>query len=129
MRVRLLSSAPIPRRGMRKSGPYKGRQAEYDEARRLRLEKGWGYRTIAKAVGVNWMTVDDWVKDIPADPVLAHANATERRKMPTADITSKSSRRMRLTKERGLRCQSCGLTEWMGDPIMLEVHHVDGDST
>lgn len=26
-------------------------------------------------------------------------------------------------------CESCGLTEWMGQPIPLEVHHKDGDRT
>lgn len=25
------------------------------------------------------------------------------------------------------QCESCGLTEWLGNPIPLEVHHKDGD--
>lgn len=25
------------------------------------------------------------------------------------------------------KCESCGLTEWMGNPIKLELHHIDGD--
>ena len=29
---------------------------------------------------------------------------------------------------RGHCCENCGLTEWMGKPISLEVHHIDGDS-
>lgn len=28
---------------------------------------------------------------------------------------------------RGRRCENCGLEEWMGSPISLEVHHKDGD--
>lgn len=28
---------------------------------------------------------------------------------------------------RGRKCECCGLTEWMGKPITLEVHHEDGD--
>ena len=28
-------------------------------------------------------------------------------------------------KER--KCECCGNTEWMGHPIMLELHHIDGD--
>lgn len=28
---------------------------------------------------------------------------------------------------RGRKCESCGLEEWLGSPINLEVHHVDGD--
>ena len=30
-------------------------------------------------------------------------------------------------KER--RCECCGNTEWMGKPIALELHHIDGDNT
>ena len=25
------------------------------------------------------------------------------------------------------RCERCGLTEWLGQPIPLELHHIDGD--
>ena len=25
------------------------------------------------------------------------------------------------------RCENCGLTEWLGQPIPLELHHIDGD--
>lgn len=27
---------------------------------------------------------------------------------------------------RGNKCECCGLTEWRGQPIALEVHHIDG---
>lgn len=32
-----------------------------------------------------------------------------------------------LVKLRGRSCENCGLQEWMGHPINLEVHHIDGD--
>ena len=28
---------------------------------------------------------------------------------------------------RGRKCERCGLTEWLGKPINLEIHHIDGD--
>lgn len=28
---------------------------------------------------------------------------------------------------RGQKCECCGTTEWLGNPIKLEVHHLDGD--
>lgn len=28
---------------------------------------------------------------------------------------------------RGYKCEMCGLTHWLGNPIVLEVHHKDGD--
>lgn len=30
---------------------------------------------------------------------------------------------------RGRKCERCGLTEWIGEPIPLETHHKDGDKT
>ncbi len=30
---------------------------------------------------------------------------------------------------RGHKCECCGLTEWLNQPITLEIHHVDGDRT
>lgn len=41
--------------------------------------------------------------------------------------TSTCAKRMLLAK-RGHRCEGCGLTEWLGSLIPLELHHVDGDS-
>lgn len=28
---------------------------------------------------------------------------------------------------RGHKCEKCGGTEWLGEPIPLQVHHIDGD--
>lgn len=28
---------------------------------------------------------------------------------------------------RGHKCENCGITEWLGKPIVLEVHHINGD--
>jgi 5-methylcytosine-specific restriction endonuclease McrA len=27
------------------------------------------------------------------------------------------------------RCERCGLTEWLGEPIPIELHHINGDGT
>lgn len=39
--------------------------------------------------------------------------------------------RGRLIKQRGHRCEGdgCGVTEWRGEPVALEVHHIDGDNS
>ena len=34
-----------------------------------------------------------------------------------------------LIKERGNKCQQCGLEIWYDKPIKLELHHIDGDRT
>ena len=28
---------------------------------------------------------------------------------------------------RGRKCENCGLEEWLGQPINLEIHHIDGN--
>lgn len=37
--------------------------------------------------------------------------------------------RLKLLKEgyKEYRCECCGLTEWLGEPIPLELHHIDGN--
>lgn len=39
--------------------------------------------------------------------------------------------RLKLLREgyKEYRCEKCGLSEWLGQPIALEVHHIDGDRT
>lgn len=32
-----------------------------------------------------------------------------------------------LTLLRGHKCEKCGNSEWLGNPIPLEIHHIDGD--
>ena len=32
-----------------------------------------------------------------------------------------------LKEDRGYRCENCNLAEWMGQPIKLEVDHIDGN--
>lgn len=32
-----------------------------------------------------------------------------------------------LLEERGYVCECCGLSEWMGKQIKLEIHHINGD--
>jgi hypothetical protein len=34
-----------------------------------------------------------------------------------------------LIKLRGRKCECCGNTEWLGNPINLEIHHINGDRT
>lgn len=39
--------------------------------------------------------------------------------------------RQRLIKEgiKEYKCECCGASEWMGNPISLELHHINGDNT
>lgn len=33
-----------------------------------------------------------------------------------------------IAYKRGWKCENCGNTEWMGQKIPLQIHHIDGDS-
>lgn len=37
--------------------------------------------------------------------------------------------KLHLINERGHQCNSCKLSEWMNNPIILELHHKDEDKT
>lgn len=37
--------------------------------------------------------------------------------------------RRHLNEERGSECEMCGISEWMGQPIGLEVDHIDGEKS
>lgn len=42
---------------------------------------------------------------------------------------SGSSTTQALIALKGCKCEKCGITEWLNQPINLEVHHRDGDRT
>lgn len=44
----------------------------------------------------------------------------------TKKKNGKASRKP-LIALRGQKCECCGITEWMGKPINLEIHHINGD--
>lgn len=50
----------------------------------------------------------------------------------TINSTYQSHKLKQRLFESGLKeikCEKCGLTEWMGEPIKLELHHINGDKT
>lgn len=47
----------------------------------------------------------------------------------TFDECGWDSKRKRIIAEQDNKCLSCGLSEWLGNPIVLEVDHINGDNT
>jgi hypothetical protein len=45
------------------------------------------------------------------------------------EYAKSSSIKRNLLREQGNICQQCGRTEWEGEPIPLELDHIDGDRT
>ena len=46
-----------------------------------------------------------------------------------SNYTASRSIRKILIKERGNQCEKCGITNWLGIPLGIEMHHIDGDRT
>lgn len=46
-----------------------------------------------------------------------------------SDFKNNEHIKKHLIKDRGRICESCSNTEWMKNPIPLEIHHIDGDRT
>ena len=46
-----------------------------------------------------------------------------------SNYTRVSHLKPHLISIRGHKCENCGNSEWCGEPIKLEVHHIDGDRT
>lgn len=43
-------------------------------------------------------------------------------------IDKKGPHKKILLKEKGNKCENCGNTEWLGKPISIEMHHINGNS-
>jgi hypothetical protein len=63
-------------------------------------------------------------------PVESKDKMSWNRGIRSADfsLNGKGSHKIVLLQERGYCCESCGLAEWLGDPIPLELEHRDGNN-
>jgi hypothetical protein len=53
--------------------------------------------------------------------------ARERIRAAPWETISWYERKRRLLEELGPKCQGCGNSKWMGMPLVLEMHHIDGN--
>lgn len=44
------------------------------------------------------------------------------------ETLSPARRRKRIAMEQDHKCIRCGLSEWLGEPLVIEVDHIDGDN-
>lgn len=42
-------------------------------------------------------------------------------------LLNSGSLRKHLLRDRGVKCEKCGITDWQGQSITLEMDHIDGD--
>lgn len=96
-------------------------------------EAGGNYATIKKKIiefqiDISHFTGKGWNKNLKFKPKISK---------PTSELLIFNSNyqshklRKRLLKEKYFeyKCYNCNLTEWMGQPITLELEHIDGNHT
>ena len=104
--------------------PISERSDLYEQARTLRWT-GLSYAKIASKLGLGFDAVVDHVNDIPVD---ARSN-NGRRVTDSSMLKSKRAVRDYILRTREYKCETCGIVEWQGTALRLEVHHVDGNSS
>lgn len=81
--------------------------------------------------GGSFRTVKGWVLKLKLD--TSHMSGqTWNKNMQFKKLTAytrNDMRRKHLLRLRGHQCENCQLTEWLGKPIAIECHHIDGDNT
>ncbi len=113
-----------------KRGPYKVDQQLFNLALELRAQ-GYGYRTIADKLKMKWGTIRNWLINIPVDPKEAwlKSNKKHHKIYRFENLKTNAARRERLIQELGHQCSGCSNTEWLGEPIPIELDHINGDRT
>ena len=104
---------------------------EYDKdvhalCRELR-RGGRSFGVIATLMGIPYTTVRNWVGHIMPSSGIFKVLPIPKRRKTFEDSKGKLSRKRCLIEDRGHRCEVCGLKEWLGKPIPLEMHHKDGN--
>lgn len=54
-------------------------------------------------------------------------NAKERLLLCSTEELGHDSRKKKVFLEQGEKCNKCGLTDWLGNPITFELEHIDGN--
>ena len=65
--------------------------------------------------------------DLP-DDIKIRMNWNKEKYNADFSYNGKGSHKKVLIKERGYKCESCNLSEWLSEPIPLELEHKDGDN-
>lgn len=60
--------------------------------------------------------------------MLGQAHHRDREFILFENLSRPDSIKRRLVKMRGYSCELCGISEWRGDPLVLELDHIDGNN-
>ncbi len=63
------------------------------------------------------------------DKCILEGKHLHKKTFEALSLSSRGRRRQCLLDERGNICEMCGITEWLGKPILLIMDHIDGNSS
>ena len=98
------------------------------------VKESYSMAQLGKALGYKGarVTVMDKIKEYDID--ISHfkgqpwnRNNFDYSRFRKGSVISSAAALKPLTYKRGDKCQNCGKSEWLGNPIPLEIHHIDGD--
>jgi 5-methylcytosine-specific restriction endonuclease McrA len=104
------------------------RRYDWAEIQRV-YDTGLSVRQCAKRFG---FTLASWHQAVVRGDVIARP-----RVMPIEELlvvgrkTSRRHLKVRLLKEglKANRCEECGISDWRGKPLNMQLHHINGDGT
>lgn len=110
---------------------YKHTEQDY----RLAVKKSSNFSQMCRELGIvpaggNIATVKRKITEFKID--ISHFDGKPSIAMRYSDTPiCKTAIKNKLLRERGHKCQvsECGLTEWLGKKITLELEHIDGDNS
>lgn len=79
---------------------------------------GGAYSMIKKYLQLHNTNTDHWT---------GHGWNKGQQQKNWSEYTTKASYKKHLIKLRGHICEACELSEWIGKPIPIEIHHIDGN--
>ena len=80
--------------------------------------------------GGNYSHLQDMISrfNIDTSHMTGMAHNRDKELIPFEGLKKPHSIKSRLIKERGYLCEECKLDEWRGQPIALELEHIDGNN-
>lgn len=66
--------------------------------------------------------------NINTDHFLGQAHNKGKELIPYEELIKPTTIKNRILKDRGHICENCGIKDWLGKPLTLELEHVDGDN-
>lgn len=84
-----------------------------------------------RPVGGNYDTWRKILQDINADTTHWTGSGWNKNLQVKdwSKLTNIENIRKIIINERGSKCECCGVSEWLGKPLKIEMHHKDGDRT